>query len=221
MISGFRPAPVALRALGIGAMAGVFLTLFASAASAQRGGAQAGDYTSSDTDKRPYNKHDLSGLWSRDAELQGLPPCPECREHGIGGGYGYRGDVPARTPEGEKRFNANRPSRGFDLGSREANEHPELDIGMRRAVKPSESNDPIAQCNPLGAPRLVTYSGGGASMELLQLKDRVIQNFEWSWDHRDFWMDGRELPDVEEYLPRYNGYSIARWEGDTLVVTTT
>lgn len=190
-------------------------------AHAQRGSARLDDYTSSDTDKRPYDKRDLSGYWSRDAQLYGLPPCPECREHGLGGGYGYRGDVPPRTPEGERRFTANRPSRGFDIGSKEANEHPEIDIGMRRAVKPSESNDPIAKCNPLGAPRLVTYSGGGAAMELVQVKDRIIQNFEWSWDHRDFWMDGRALPDVEDYLPRYNGYSVARWEGDTLVVTTT
>jgi hypothetical protein len=190
-------------------------------ASAQKGQAKAGDYTSTDKDTRPFDKHDVSGLWSRDSTLFGLPPCYECREHGAGMGYGYRGDVPPRTPEGEKRMNANHPARGFDLGSKEAAEHTELDIGMRRAIRPSDSNDPIAQCNPLGAPRLVTYYGGGASMELIQMKERIIQNFEWSWDHRDFWMDGRGLPDVDDYIPRYNGYSIAKWEGDVLHVTTT
>jgi hypothetical protein len=33
-------------------------------------------------------------------------------------------------------------------------------------------------------------------------------------------MDGRVPPNVEDYLPRFNGYSAAQWEGDTLVVTS-
>ena len=177
-------------------------------------------YASSDTDKRAYDKHDLSGLWSRNSQQFKLPPCPECREHGPVPGYGYHGVPPARTAEGEKRFQANKPSRGFDLGSKQANEHPEIDIGMRRAVPPARGNDPQSACNPLGAIRLVTFSGGGASMEMVQAKDKIIQRFEWTWDHRELWMDGRKLPNVADYLPRYNGYSIAKWEGDTLVVTT-
>ena len=57
-------------------------------------------------------------------------------------------------------------------------------------------------------------------MEIVQTKDRIIQNFEWNWDHRDIWMDGRKLPKVDDYIPRYNGFSVAKWEGDTLVVTS-
>ena len=33
------------------------------------------------------------------------------------------------------------------------------------------------------------------------------------------WTDDK-LPKVEDYLPRFNGYSVGQWEGDTLVVTT-
>jgi len=51
--------------------------------------------------------------------------------------------------------------------------------------------------------------------------DRIIQRFEWTWDNREIWMDGRPSPNVDDYLPRYNGYSIGKWEGDTLVVTST
>ena len=51
--------------------------------------------------------------------------------------------------------------------------------------------------------------------------DRIIQKFEWTWDNRDIWMDGRPIPDVGDYLPRHNGYSVGRWEGDTLVVSST
>ena len=48
--------------------------------------------------------------------------------------------------------------------------------------------------------------------------DRIIQRFEWTWENREIWMDGRKLPNVDDYLPRYNGYSVGKWEGDTLVI---
>ena len=57
-------------------------------------------------------------------------------------------------------------------------------------------------------------------MEMIQVDDRILQNFEWTWDFREIWMDGRVPPNVEDYLPRFNGYSAAQWEGDTLVVTS-
>jgi hypothetical protein len=55
---------------------------------------------------------------------------------------------------------------------------------------------------------------------MVQEKDLIIQRFEWTWDNREIWIDGRPLPKVDDYLPRYNGYSVGKWEGDTLVVTT-
>ena len=92
---------------------------------------------------------------------------------------------------------------------------------MRRAILPALGNDPEGRCEPLGLTRLVTFSGGGATMDMVQVKDRIIQRFEWTWDNREIWMDGRALPNVDDYLPRYNGYSVGKWEGDTLVVTST
>ena len=70
--------------------------------------------------------------------------------------------------------------------------------------------------------RLIAFSGGGATMEMshTQTNDRIIQRFEWTWDNREIWVDGRKLPNPDDYLPRYNGYSAAHWEGDTLVVET-
>ena len=67
---------------------------------------------------------------------------------------------------------------------------------------------------------MITFSGGGANMEMVQTKDRILQLFEWTWEFRDIWMDGRKLPKVDDYLPRFNGYSVGKWEGDTLVVTS-
>lgn len=178
---------------------------------------------SSDKDTRPYDKHDFSGLWSRNPTTYGLPRCPECADRSVVPGYGFKGTPPPRTAEGERRLMANKPGRGFELGSAEAKSHPEVDIAMRRAVLPSFGNDPEARCEPLGLARLITFSGGGATMEMVHSRqnDRIIQRFEWTYDNRIIWLDGRKIPNIDDYLPRYNGYSTGHWEGDTLVVTST
>jgi hypothetical protein len=178
------------------------------------------DGGSSDTDTRSYDKRDFSGLWSRAPQQYGLAPCPECRDPVTWPGYGFFGNTPPRTPEGQRRFEQNKPARGLELGSAEANRRTDIDVGYRRAVLPAFGNDPEMRCEPLGLPRLITFSGGGATMEMVQTADRILQLFEWTWDFRDIWMDGRGIPNVEDYLPRFNGYSVGRWEGDTLVVTS-
>ena len=180
----------------------------------------AGGAGSSDTDTRRYDAHDLSGLWGRAPEQYGLSACPECRDPVDFPGYGYFGKPPPRTPEGERRFQLNKPARGIELGSEQARRRADLDEGYRRAVLPAFGNDPEMRCEPLGLARLITFSGGGATMEMVQTAGRILQLFEWTWDFRDIWLDGRASPKVEDYLPRFNGYSTGRWEGDTLVVTS-
>jgi hypothetical protein len=174
----------------------------------------------SDTDTRSYDKRDFSGLWSRAPQQYGLAPCPECRDPVTWPGYGFFGNTPPRTPEGQRRFEQNKPARGLELGSAEASRRTDIDVGYRRAILPAFGNDPEMRCEPLGLPRLITFSGGGATMEMVQTPNRILQLFEWTWDFRDIWMDGRGIPNVEDYLPRFNGYSVGRWEGDTLVVTS-
>ena len=109
------------------------------------------------------------------------------------------------------------------MGTEAAKKRTDLDIGMRRAVLPAFGNDPEVRCEPLGLARLIAFSGGGATMEMVhtQPNDRILQRFEWTWDNREIWLDGRKLPNVDDYLPRFTGYSTARWAGDTLVVTST
>jgi len=202
------------------ALVAVGSVLIAQGAVAQSGTAQRGGVGSSDTDTRAYDKRDFNGLWSRAPDQYGLPPCPECRDPADWPGYGYFGDPPPRTPEGERRFQLNKPARGIELDSAEAARRTDIDIGYRRAVLPAFGNDPEMRCEPLGLARLITFSGGGATMEMVQTQNRILQLFEWTWDFRDIWMDGRGIPNVEDYLPRFNGYSVGRWEGDTLVVTS-
>ncbi|MDP9053425.1 MAG: hypothetical protein M3N93_03865 [Acidobacteriota bacterium] len=180
---------------------------------------------SSDKDTRPYDKHDFTGIWARNPAAQfGQPPCPECRNVGPVPGYpvtyGYFGDVPPRTPEGEKKFRMNRPTKGYVIGSKEALAHMDIEEGFRRAVESKMSNDPEERCEPLGLIRLVTFSGGNAPMQIIQTNEILVQKFEWFWENREIWLDGRALPKKDDYLPRFNGYSVGKWEGDTLVVST-
>lgn len=193
-----------------------------AAMQAQNLGEAADAYAITDTDTRSYDSRNFSGLWSRNAgNYPNVPPCPECRDGVDWPGYGFFGTPPSRTPEGERRFQLNKPARGIELGSAQAAARTDLDIGYRRAVLPAFGNDPEMRCEPLGLPRLITFSGGGATMEMVHTEDRIIQLFEWTWDFRDIWIDGRGIPNVEDYLPRFNGYSVGSWEGDTLVVTST
>jgi hypothetical protein len=150
-------------------------------------------------DKLPYNKRDLSGVW-------------------LGNKYGFNATYePPMTPEGKKKFDAQRPSYGAALGTAAALD-AKVPSGRRRAIPPAQGNDYVGACNPLGLIRMILYDP--APMEFVMTSNRIFQNFEWTWDHREVWMDGRKLPKVEEYLPRWDGYSVGKWDGDTLVVTT-
>ena len=77
----------------------------------------------------------------------------------------------------------------------------------------SNSKDGMLTCDPLGWPRWFTYNLG---FEFVQLPNRVIQFFEFYHTFRTIWTDGREL--MENPDPRWMGYSVGRWEGDTFVV---
>jgi len=91
-----------------------------------------------------------------------------------------------------------------------------------KARVPSESNDPMYKCNPQGFPRLVWEEN--EPLEIIMLPDRVLQLFQWERTLRELWLDGRELPSgerLENIGPAWYGHSVARWEGNTLVVMTT
>jgi hypothetical protein len=53
-------------------------------------------------------------------------------------------------------------------------------------------------------------------MELVHLPNRTLQFFEVYHTYRTIWTDGRELPENPE--PRWLGYSVGTWEGDTFTV---
>jgi hypothetical protein len=75
-------------------------------------------------------------------------------------------------------------------------------------------DDPeITGCKP-GGPRHISHGG---LTKIIQTPSLVVFLFE-DLSYRQIFLDGRKLP--EDPNPTWMGYSIGRWEGDTLVVDT-
>src|ERR1700674_4117272 len=138
-------------------------------------------------DNKPYEKHDLSGIWSRNGSPGGYGGGGTCRDCGD---RGFGTNVPSLTPLGQKMFDANKPSYGRLLGSADAAAHPEEPIGRRRAVPPANDSDPYQHCNPMGPSRALIYPD---PMEMMVLPDRTVQHFQWGYGTRMIWTDGRKV----------------------------
>ena len=69
-------------------------------------------------------------------------------------------------------------------------------------------------CDPRGWPRLHQINYG---FEFIMMPDRVFQFFEQTHTWRTIWTDGRKLPD-DPPEPRWMGWNVGHWEGDTFVI---
>jgi hypothetical protein len=117
-------------------------------------------------------------------------------------GAGSLGNNVPMTPAGQAKFITNKPSFG------------------PRMVPPAKGNDPMGKCDPLGLVRNILLEVVDRSFEFTQMPDRVMQYFEWAHQYRTIWTDGRVLPNADAE-PRWMGYSVGKWDGDTFVVETT
>jgi hypothetical protein len=72
-------------------------------------------------------------------------------------------------------------------------------------------------CLPPG-PKASISNGGGYPLKIVQTPNLIVVLYEYQTIFRQIFTDGRELPNDPN--PTWMGYSIGRWEGDTLVVTT-
>jgi hypothetical protein len=82
-----------------------------------------------------------------------------------------------------------------------------------KVTKERMSNaDPEARCLPAGVPRMAPYP-----WKIVQQPKLMVFLFEGNiHTYRQIFMDGRGHPDDPD--PTWYGHSIAKWEGDTLVV---
>jgi len=85
--------------------------------------------------------------------------------------------------------------------------HPEANKG--------KAADPDANCTLSGVPRLDL---GPKPFKILQSPDEVVILYQAYTTYRQVFTDGRRLP--VDPQPSWLGYSVGKWDGDTLVVDT-
>ena len=89
---------------------------------------------------------------------------------------------------------------------------------MRKSRMAGSSEfDPAARCVPAGMPSMMAMTYG---MEIMQAKDKITIYGELNDMYRRIFLDGRKPSPKVLDDPTYAGYSVGRWDGDTLVVET-
>ena len=151
--------------------------------------------------RTPDGKPDLSGIWkfvdSPDAR-PGTPPPAGARSPGIG----------VRIP-GLLQF--------FDIGSTLEGGLPfqpwAAELRSQRVARNNQDN-PDAHCLPIGLMQLHTHP---EPRKIIQSPGLIVILYEANAGVRQIFIDGRPLPGKKEE-PWWYGYSIGKWNGDTLVV---
>ena len=92
-----------------------------------------------------------------------------------------------------------------------------LKEGAAARGKGQNYRDSIGQCYPAGLPMIMTRVW---PVMFVQLPTAVYMVAGFTNSFRTIYLDGRTHTDPDIYVPTYNGESIGKWEGDTLVVTT-
>jgi len=174
------------------------ILLAQNGAQEQRGGRGGRGGRGNAAPSPPHDPHDLTGVWNlaggTDLSLSRTPP--------------------ALTPEGQKKFDANKPSYGREL---EAPMLPRIPKNTSAGAEvsplhwamihwPTAIRSVGRACFSWPARR--NHSASGSS-------DSVL---EWTHVWRTIWTDGRPLPKDPDST--WYGYSVGRWEGDTFVVET-
>jgi hypothetical protein len=77
-----------------------------------------------------------------------------------------------------------------------------------------KANSSSARCLPQGLPR--TDINSYAPFKILQTPGVIAVLYEVDNTHRQIYTDGRKLP--VDPQPTWGGYSVGRWDGDTLIV---
>jgi hypothetical protein len=156
----------------------------------------------------PFSAQDISGVWYRTSPIQTFGRVNPTNNFNAQGKQGKK-KGPAVTYEeapftaaGKAAFDKNKPGYG------------------PRASPPAFGNDPMGTCDPLGVPRILNAEVGSShsTWEIVMTPTRMFQFFQWHHDWREVWIDGRSLPKTDDLEPKWDGYSVGRWDGETFIV---
>jgi len=149
------------------------------------------------TPRAADGKPDLSGVWEITRDPNAPPPA--AGRGGRGGGSPF-GNIGNSTQGGA-------PYQPWAA-----------DLVKKRMADNSKDN-PDAHCLPMGIAQLNAHL---YPRKIIQTPKEVLLIYEASGTTvREVFLDGRPLPKKDDVEPWYNGYSVGRWDGDTLVIETT
>jgi hypothetical protein len=169
--------------------------------------------------RTPDGKPDLSGNWLRadreplPSELAGLF---SQRNRDAGGDVVVEPPVPAFPADPKSP-----PIAAFwDIATNISGGLPmtpwAADIKKKRMATDMKDN-PDANCMPMG---ITQFHMQPQPRKIVQTPKLVVILYESNYGLRYIYLDGRKLPPQGEPQPWWYGYSVGRWEGDTLVVET-
>jgi hypothetical protein len=87
---------------------------------------------------------------------------------------------------------------------------------LKKRRADNDKDNPDAHCLPMG---LLQFHEHPQPRKIVQTKDILVIIYEANYGLRQIFLDGRSLPSGDPQ-PWWYGYSVGRWEGDTLVVQT-
>ena len=165
------------------------------------------------TPRTPDGKPDFSGNWVR-VRGEGAFDPPELR--GITRDRSTSPPVPAPVAD------PNSPPIGafWEIGANMPGGVPltpwAAELKKQRMAADMKDN-PDAMCLPMG---LTQFHMHGQPRKIMQNAGVVAIMYEANYGLRYIYIDGRPLPAQGSVQPFWYGYSVGRWEGDTLVVET-
>ena len=133
-------------------------------------------------------KPDLSGVWMIDNGPESNGAGRPPRVTGGNAGAGFKDGLP------------------FQPWAAELQKKRAAEIGL---------NDPDGLCLPQGP---LQYHIDPQPLKIAQMPRQILIIYESNYGLRTIYMDGRSLPPQGSVEPYWHGYSVGRWEGDTLVV---
>jgi len=153
------------------------------------------------TPRAADGKPNLSGLW------QTLSAPPEMLERLIPGATNGAGEEPL------SQYFINILT---DFKPEEAPIRPDAATLFLERAKSFSNESPLSHCLPEGMP-LVEMAP--APYKIIQMPGMTVMLYERDTTYRQVYTDGRKLPDDPQ--PSWLGYSVGKWDGDSLVVDST
>ena len=162
-------------------------------------------------------KPDLSGVWLR----ADRDPLPEQIAKIVGNRQSGE-SIPVDRPVDAFPSDPNSPALAtfWDIGRNipggPAYTAWAAELRKTRMAEDSKDN-PDANCLPMG---ITQFHMQPQPRKIIQTPQLIVIEYEANYGLRKIYTDGRQLPKPGDPQPFWYGYSVGRWDGDTLIVET-